>query len=66
MTTQPVRRGSVMPTQALPMMPAAGKGLKAPHPKKQPTRTEAVRVAKAKISRRESLRKQRDALNAAR
>jgi hypothetical protein len=66
MTTQPLRRGSVMPTQALPMMPAAGKALNAPHPKKQPTRTEAVRAAKAKITRRESLRKQRDALNAAR
>jgi len=29
-----------------------GKALKAPHPKKQPTRTEAVRAAKAKITRR--------------
>jgi hypothetical protein len=50
-----------MPTQALPMMPMVGKPMKAPQPKKQPTRTEAVRAAKAKITRRESLRKQRDA-----
>jgi hypothetical protein len=61
MSTQPVERGSIMPTQALPMMPMAGKAMKAPQPKKQPTRTEAVRAARAKITRRESLRKQRDA-----
>jgi hypothetical protein len=69
MSTQPVGRGAIMPTQALPMMPTAGKATTAPQPKKQPTRTEAVRAAKAKITRRESLRKQRDAqrgLNTAR
>jgi hypothetical protein len=69
MSTQPLRRGAIMPTQALPIMPAAGKATTAPQPKKQPTRTEAVRAAKAKITRRESLRKQRDAqrgLNTAR
>jgi hypothetical protein len=66
MSTQPVGRGAIMPTQALPMMPTAGKAMKAPEPKKQPTRTEAVRAAKAKITRRESLRKQRDALNTVR
>jgi hypothetical protein len=66
MSTQPVRRGATTPTQALPMMPTVGKAMKAPEPKKQPTRTEAVRTAKAKIRRRKSLRKQRDALNTAR
>jgi len=69
MSTQPAGRSSIMPIQALPMMPTAGKATKIPLPKKQPTRTEAVRAAKAKITRRESLRKQRDAqkgLNTAR
>jgi hypothetical protein len=31
-------------------------------PKKKPTRADGVRVAKAKITRRNSLRRQRDAL----
>jgi hypothetical protein len=66
MSMQPVRRGAIMPTQALPMMPTAGKAMKAPLPTKEPTRTVAVRAAKAKIMHRESLRKQRDALNTAR
>ncbi len=61
MSTQPVGRGSIMPIQALPLMPTAGKATEVPQPKKQPTRTEAVRAAKAKRTRRESLRKQRSA-----
>ena len=60
MTMQPVERGS-MPTQGLPMMPTVGKAAKTPHPKQQPTRMEAVRAAKARITLRNSLRKQRDA-----
>jgi len=60
MTMQPFERGS-MPTQGLPMMPTVGKAAKTPHPKQQPTRMEAVRAAKAGITRRNSLRKQRDA-----
>jgi hypothetical protein len=43
------------------MMPTAGKAAKTPHPKQQPTRMEAVRAAEARIMRRNSLRKQRDA-----
>jgi hypothetical protein len=34
---------------------------KTPQPKQQPTRTDAVRAAKARIMRLNSLRKQRDA-----
>jgi hypothetical protein len=60
MTMQPLERGS-MPTQGLPRMPTVGKPAKTPQPKRQPTRIEAVRAAKARISRRNSLRKQRDA-----
>jgi len=59
MRTQPVERVSTMPTPVLPMMPTAGK---TPQPKRTPTRIEAIRAAEAKITRRNSLRKQRDAL----
>jgi hypothetical protein len=62
MRTQPTERGSIMPTQVQPMMPTAGKATKSQQPKQQLTRTEAVRAAKARITRRNSLRKQRDAL----
>jgi hypothetical protein len=63
MRTQPVERASNVPTPVLPMMPMGGKLKKAPQPRqKTTTRTEAVRVAKAKITRRNSLRKQRQAL----
>ena len=61
MTMQPREHGAIMPTQGLPMMPTAGKPAKTLQPKQQPTRTEAVRAAKAKRMRRNSLRKQRDA-----
>jgi hypothetical protein len=62
MRTQPVERASMMPTQVLPMMPTVGKVAKTPQPKQETTRTEAVRVAKARITRRNSLRKQREAM----
>jgi hypothetical protein len=54
----------------LPMMPCAGKEKKgetlqparaAAAQKKPPTRAEAIRAARARITRRQSLRKQRDA-----
>jgi hypothetical protein len=61
MRTQPVERVSTMLTPVLPMMPTAGKVGKTPQPKRTPTRIEAVRAAEAKITRRNSLRKQRDA-----
>jgi hypothetical protein len=59
MNTQPAARGS----SAAPMLPrmpiAGGDEVKTPRPKERPTRTDAVRLAKAKIMRRNSLRKQR-------
>jgi hypothetical protein len=62
MVMQPVTHDVTAPTQMLPIMPTAGSETKVSVPKqKQRTRTEAVRAAKAKIMRRNSLRKQRDA-----
>jgi hypothetical protein len=63
METQRAEPGSIMPTQVLPMMPSVGKKLATtPQPERGSTRAEAVRAAKAKIMRRGSLRKQREAL----
>ena len=63
MRTQPIERASIMPTPVLPMMPTAGKAKTTSMESKQkPTRADGIRVAKAKITRRNSLRKQRDAL----
>ncbi|HEV7599441.1 MAG TPA: hypothetical protein VGO49_04180 [Bradyrhizobium sp.] len=58
MSVQPVAHGSIAPTQLL-MMPTAE--TKTPLSTKRSPRTEAVRVAKAKIMRRNSLRMQRQA-----
>jgi hypothetical protein len=57
MSTQPVQHGSIAPTQ-LRMQPSGGAETQ---PKKQSPRMEGVRIAKAKITRRNSLRKQRQA-----
>ena len=62
MRTQPIERASIMPTPVLPVMPTAGKVETSMVPKQEPTRADGVRAAKAKIARRNSLRKQRDAL----
>jgi hypothetical protein len=62
MNMQPIERTSIIATPVLPMMPAAGKVKTALHPKQKPTRTDGVRAATAKITRRNSLRKQRAAL----
>jgi hypothetical protein len=43
------------------MMPTVETETKVPRPKKQTPRTEAIRIAKARIMRRNSLRKQRQA-----
>jgi hypothetical protein len=59
---QPVEHAPSAPTQMLPLMPASGLKAGAPAPDKKPkTRTEAVRAALARKTRRNSLRKQRDA-----
>ena len=62
MRTQPIQLGSMQPTQ--PLMPSAGTEVKPQSraPRKSPSRAEQIDAAKAKISRRNSLRKQRAAL----
>jgi hypothetical protein len=63
MGIQPSYHGSTMAIPLQPAMPGPG-GTDAsvrPPPKAKPTRTEAVRIAKARIMRRNSLRKQRQA-----
>ena len=62
MRMQPLERGSIMPKQMLPMTPMVGGVKKAPKPKQKPTRAEAIRIAKARITRRNSLLIQRKAL----
>ena len=68
---QPAEHGLSAPTQMLPAMPGAKREMKeetaeeenkSPSPEKKPrTRTEAVCAARARLTRRKSLRKQRDA-----
>jgi hypothetical protein len=62
MRTQPLQLGSIHPTQ--PLMPSAGTEMKVQSraTRKAPSRAEQVDAVKAKISRRNSLRKQRAAL----
>lgn len=67
MVMQPVAHDLTVATQMLPAMPAvAGSKAKKVLPREKaaktpPTRTEAVRAAKANVTRRNSLRKQRQA-----
>ena len=63
MRTQPTECASIISTPVLPMMPTVGKFKKAVQPKPEPTRADEVRAAKARITRRNSLRKQRAALS---
>jgi len=62
MRTQPLTRDSIQPTQ--PFMPSAGREMKLQDrpSRTSPSKAGQVDAAKAKISRRNSLRKQRDAL----
>jgi hypothetical protein len=67
MRTQPLTRDSIQPTQ--PFMPSAGREMnlqdspsRTGPPRTSPSKAEQVDAAKAKISRRNSLRKQRAAL----
>ena len=64
MTMQPVDHGETMPAPVLPVMPESivTDDPKKSRPKTLATRTEAVRAAKARLMRRTSLRKQRQAL----
>ena len=62
MSVQPVERGSTARNQLPPMMATPGDDEKTPPlPKTQQARMEAIRAAKARITRRNSLRKQREA-----
>ena len=63
MITQPIGRPSILFTQVRPTLPTVGVN-KTLLPKQKPTMAEALRAAKAEITRRESLRKQRQALKA--
>jgi hypothetical protein len=57
MSLQPVEHQSIQIAQSTPMKPATN--TQAAPPKKQPTPDEALRTAKARIVRLNSLRKQR-------
>jgi hypothetical protein len=56
MRLQPIR------DSVIPMMSSVGKVKRAPQSKQEPTKTEAISVEKARITRLTSLRKQRHAL----
>jgi hypothetical protein len=58
---QPIERRSTMPT---PMMPAAREATRTPQAKRQSTSGDEVRAAEARVTLRNSLRKQREALKA--
>jgi hypothetical protein len=60
MSVQPGAHGSIAPTQLL-MMPTTPAETSSPLSQTSSPRAEAVRVAKARIMRRNSLRKQRQA-----
>lgn len=60
--TQPVGCVLIFATPSFPTTSTVGKVNKSLRPTQNPTRVDAVRVAKAKITRRNSLRKQREAL----
>lgn len=63
MKTQPIDRVSIMPTPVQPVMPTVGmKTMKKLQPSQKPSRDDALRSAKANITRRNSLRKQREEL----
>ena len=61
MSVQPVEHGSITPMQSQPMRSQTNQKPKKALTK-QNSRADAVRIAKAKISRRGSLSKQRQAL----
>jgi|EndMetStandDraft_8_1072994.scaffolds.fasta_scaffold467412_2 hypothetical protein len=61
MSMQPVEHSSIAVNQRPTVVSMTSEPKKKPLPKKQQARMEAVRVAKARITRRNSLRKQRQA-----
>jgi hypothetical protein len=61
MSVQPIEHSSGARNQLPAMMSTRSEEKKTPLPKNQQARMDAVRVAKARIMRRNSLRKQRQA-----
>jgi hypothetical protein len=61
MSVQPIEHSSTAPIQLLATVPTLREETKTALPEKQQARMEAVRVAKARIMRRSSLWKQRQA-----
>jgi hypothetical protein len=61
MSVQPIEHSSIAQNQLAATVSTIGGEKKAPLPKSQRARMDAVRAAKARIMRRDSLRKQRQA-----
>jgi hypothetical protein len=61
MSVQPIEHGSTARNQLPATVSTIGEEKKTPLPKSQQARMDAVRAAKARIMRRNSLRKQRQA-----
>ena len=61
MSLQPVEHSSTARNRLPTVVSTIGEDEKTPLPKNQQARMEAVRAAKARIMRRDSLRKQREA-----
>ena len=61
MSVQPIEHSSVAATKLLATVPTVGGQRRLPLPKAQQARADAVRTANARIMRRNSLRKQRQA-----
>jgi len=61
MSVQRIEHGSTAFSQRSNIVSTLGKGKKTPLSRDQQTRMDAVRAAKARITRRNSLRKQREA-----
>lgn len=61
MSVQPIEHSSIGVTKLLAMVPTVGGQQRTPLPKIQQARADAVRAANARIMRRNSLRKQRQA-----
>ena len=61
MSVQPAEHSSTARNQLPTVMSKSGEDRKTPLPENQQARMEAVRAAKARITRRNSLRKQRQA-----
>jgi hypothetical protein len=64
MITQPVENRATVPTEVQPAMPTIGRHRQIAGPKTLSIKTRKLSVEKAQLSRRNSLRKQREAQKA--